>query len=156
MTKRYIPGCGPQMWSCSDWERIFLSVISECKGVHRCQVLQLDGEEEEEEEGRRAELARAHGKNLICFHSSSNKQWGNFASAHLWLNTLTQRHSRPAISEQWVSCYELNICRNAQHKAWPSIYSSAALVLIWNSEQVCSKGRRGIFEIGWTCYIQSN
>jgi len=39
------------------------------------------------EEGRRAELARPHGKNWICFHSSSNKQWGNFASVHLLPNT---------------------------------------------------------------------
>lgn len=35
-------------------ERIFLSIFSECKGVHRCQVLQLDGEEGEEEGGREA------------------------------------------------------------------------------------------------------
>lgn len=27
-----------------------MNIISECKGVHRCQVLQLDGEEEEEGE----------------------------------------------------------------------------------------------------------
>lgn len=26
------------------------------------------------EEGQRVELARPHGKNWICFHSSSNKQ----------------------------------------------------------------------------------
>lgn len=48
---------GPPLWSCCGWERIraqksiFLSIISKCKGVHRCQVLQLDGEEEEEEMG---------------------------------------------------------------------------------------------------------
>lgn len=113
-------------------------LISECKGVHRCQVLQLDGEEEEEEEGggleeeeeekegRRVELARPHGKNWICFHSSSNKQWGNFASAHLRLNTLTQRHSRPAIFEPWVSCYEQNICRKAQNKSRCLVFVAAA------------------------------
>lgn len=35
-------------------ERIFLRIISQCKGVHRCQVLQLDGEKGEEEGGREA------------------------------------------------------------------------------------------------------
>lgn len=46
--------------------------------------------------GRRGrELAKAHGKNWICFHSSSNKQWGNFACAHLqwthWLRGIQDR-----------------------------------------------------------------
>lgn len=56
-------------------------LLAECKGVHRCQVLQLDREEEEGREAARRwggaesqELARPHGKNWICFHSSSNKQ----------------------------------------------------------------------------------
>lgn len=40
------------------------------------------------EEGQRVELARPPGKNWICFHSSSNKQQGDFASAHLRLNTV--------------------------------------------------------------------
>lgn len=159
-------------------ESIFLSIISECKGVHRCQVLQLDGEEEEEEEvgdrrrggGRgaegRIELARPHGKNWICFHSSSNKQWGNFASAHLWLNTLTLRHSRPAILELWVSCYEQNICRKAQNKScclmfvllhqralhWPSIYSSAAFVLIRHCKQVHTESKEDRFKVDRILY----
>lgn len=48
----------------------------------------------------------------------------------------TQRHSRPAIFEPWVSCYEQNVCRRAQPKSrrlvfvprhqraprWPAIY----------------------------------
>lgn len=40
---------------------VSLSVISECKGVHRCQVLQLDGEEVEEEE-EAEEAARDGGE----------------------------------------------------------------------------------------------
>lgn len=44
-------------------ERIFLSIISKWKGVHRCQVLQLDGEEGEEgdEEGGREAGRRGRG-----------------------------------------------------------------------------------------------
>lgn len=59
--------------------------------------------------GGGVELAKAHGKNWICFHSSSNKQRENFASATE--RTLTQR---AAVSELWVSCYEQNICREAK------------------------------------------
>lgn len=52
------------------------------------------GRQERWEEGQRIELARPHGKNWICFHSSSNKQRGNFASAHLRLNTFRLRGIR--------------------------------------------------------------
>lgn len=52
------------------------------------------GRQERWEEGQRIELARPHGKNWICFHSSSNKQQGNFASAHLRLNTFRLRGIR--------------------------------------------------------------
>lgn len=46
------------------------------------------------EEGQRIELARPHGKNWICFHSSSNKQQGDFALAHLRPNTFLLRGIR--------------------------------------------------------------
>lgn len=47
--------------------RIFLNIISECKGVHRCQVLQLDGEEEEggrEEGGAEGRIGKASWEKL--------------------------------------------------------------------------------------------
>lgn len=86
--------CGPPPWSCTDREWIRSRRISswallvsakEFTGARYCSWM---GRRRREEEGQRVELARPHGKNWICFHSSSNKQWGNFASAHLWLNTL--------------------------------------------------------------------
>lgn len=101
-----------ELWADQSTESIFLSAISECKGVHRCQVLQLDGEEGSEGgEGPRAELARPNGKNWICFHSSSNKQWGNFASAHLRLNTLNSEAFKTgnfrAVSQLlWAKCLQ--------------------------------------------------
>lgn len=69
-------GAGQSAWGISPW-----LLLAKCKEVHRRQVLQLDGEEEgregrgEERGGAESqELARSHGKNWICFHSSSNKQ----------------------------------------------------------------------------------
>lgn len=62
--------------------------------------------------GGAIELARPHGKNWICFHSSSNKQQGN--SAQLRLNTFRLGGIRKWQFELWVSCYDQNICRKAQ------------------------------------------
>lgn len=114
------------------------------------------------EEGQRIELAKPHGKNWICFHSSSNKQQGNFASAHLRLNTFQlwgiwdrQFSSRESAVMSKISAGKhspspASWCLRCSIKGlhWPSIYSPRHLCLdsnFWTSRRRKQRGYRS----GW-------
>lgn len=79
--------------------------LAKCKGVHRCQVLQLDGEEEEEEGREAAGRGRGGGKNwqgLMGKIGSASTQ-ALTSSEETSLRRIcdsthsTRRHFRPAI-----------------------------------------------------------